>query len=447
MKLRSIMALAVAAITVGLLMVSCSGEYPGFKKTETGIYYKIYDSDNQDTTRVLKDDIVTMALSYGLKDSVIFDSKMMPEPIKMQAMDPQYPGDFFDALRLCHQGDSVTFILKAGPFFTKTVGQPQVPSFCTEETDLYFNVKVQKVQSREEADAELKAMNAELEQQEIIKLQQYVASNNIKVTPTSDGIYYIETKKGTGKSPVQDDYVSVNFTVYLLGNPNKLFSTLDKGDPVDFKFGGQFENKGFQEAVGLMKEGGKANAIVPSSLAFGERGAGDIVPPFSTLYYEIDLVDILTQAEFDKKQAEIKAKKEAEQSKKAAEEQTLIQKYIKDNNLTVTTTLPNGLIYIETQAGSGDSPADGKKVKVNYTGKLLDGSVFDSSAGGEPLEFTIGRREVIQGWDSGIPLMKTGGKAILIVPSKIGYGPQAMGDKIPAYSTLVFDVELVEVEK
>jgi peptidylprolyl isomerase len=448
MKFNSIVSLAVAVTTAAALMTSCNSEYPGFKKTESGIYYKIYNSDNNDTAEVRAGSIVTMSLSYGLKDSVVFDSKMMPEPIVMSMMDPQYPGDFFEAFQLFRQGDSATFILKAGPFFTKTVGQPAVPEFATEETDMYFHVKLTKVQSQEQAEADRLARNEEMRQMETFNLQQYVAQNNISVSPSATGVYYIETKKGSGKSPEKEQYVTAHFTVYLLGNPNKLFSTYDRGEPIDFKFGSPFENEGFQEVIGQMKEGGKADAIVPSSMAFGERGAGEIVPPFSTLYYNVELVDVMTTQEWDKKQADATAKKEAENAKKAKEEEGLIQKYLKDNNIVPTTVLPNGLIYFEKQAGTGNSPVEGKKVKVHYTGRLVDGTVFDSSVDrGEPLEFVIGRGGVIQGWDTGIPLMKVGGKAILIIPSKIGYGERGMGNQIPPFSTLVFDVELVEAEQ
>ena len=119
-----------------------------------------------------------------------------------------------------------------------------------------------------------------------------------------------------------------------------------------------------------------------------------------------------------------------------------------DNNVVPTQVLPDGLIYIEKQAGTGDSPVPGKKVKVHYTGKLLNGQVFDSSLdSGTPFEFAIGQGQVIQGWDEGIPLMKVGGKATFIIPSKLAYKDRGAGDVIPPYSTLIFDVELLEVEK
>jgi FKBP-type peptidyl-prolyl cis-trans isomerase FkpA len=430
------------------LMISCNmGAYPGFKKTKTGVYYKIYKDNNEDTTTVRVGSIVTLSLKYGLKDSTLFDSKSISQPIILPVTAAQYEGDFYECLLLLKQGDSATFVLKAGPLFTKTFGQQSVPPFCTNESDIYFDVKVKKAQTQEEVDKETAVKNMEMEKEEMANLQAYVAKNNITVQPTTTGIYYLETKKGTGKSAFKDGYVTAHYTVYLLGG-EKLFSTIERGEPVDFKFGSQFENKGFQEVISMMKEGGKANAIVPSAMAFGAQGAGSVVPPFSTLYYEIELVKIMSNDEFEKKQAERTAKKQAESAQKEKGEGAAMQKYIKDNNLTPTTTLPSGLIYVEKQAGKGPKAVDGKKVKVHYTGRLLDGKQFDSSIDrGKPFEFTLGRKEVIEGWDLGIALMNEGGKATLIIPSKLAYKDKGAGDVIPPFSPLVFDVELVEVEK
>jgi FKBP-type peptidyl-prolyl cis-trans isomerase len=449
MSLKKILTLTIVFAGISALMISCNmGAYPGFKKTKTGVYYKIYKDDNNDTAQVRLGSILTLSLKYGLKDSSLFDSKNVERPIVLPVTEPQYEGDFYDCLKLLKQGDSATFVLKAGPLFTKTFGQPAVPEFLTDETDIYFDVKVKKVQTQEEIDKETEIKNMELEKEETAKLQQYITANNITATPSSTGVYYLETKKGTGKAAIQDGYVSAHYTVYLLGG-NKLFSTVDRGEPVDFKLGSQFENKGFQEVIGLMREGGKANAIVPSAMAFGAQGAGSVVPPFSTLYYEIEMVKVLTNAEFEKKQADKTAKKDADNAQKERQESSSIQKYIKDNNITPTTTLPSGLIYVEKTAGTGQKAVAGKKVKVLYTGKLLDGTIFDSSEkqGGKPYEFVLGQQNVIEGWDIGLALMNEGGKATLIIPSKLAYKDRGAGNVIPPFAPLVFDVELVEVEK
>ncbi len=107
---------------------------------------------------------------------------------------------------------------------------------------------------------------------------------------------------------------------------------------------------------------------------------------------------------------------------------------------------PSGLKYIVIEEGVGDKPTNGKKVKVHYTGKLEDGTVFDSSVKrGVPIEFTLGMGQVIKGWDEGIADMKVGEKRQLIIPPDLGYGPNGYPPVIPANSTLIFDVELVEI--
>jgi peptidyl-prolyl cis-trans isomerase A (cyclophilin A) len=107
----------------------------------------------------------------------------------------------------------------------------------------------------------------------------------------------------------------------------------------------------------------------------------------------------------------------------------------------------SGLEYLEVEAGTGVQAEAGKTVSVHYTGKFQDGKVFDSSIPrGEPLEFPLGKGNVIKGWDEGIALMKVGGKAQLIIPPALGYGEHGAGGVIPPNATLVFDVELVAVK-
>ncbi|TCB65071.1 FKBP-type peptidyl-prolyl cis-trans isomerase [Acinetobacter sp. ANC 4178] len=108
-------------------------------------------------------------------------------------------------------------------------------------------------------------------------------------------------------------------------------------------------------------------------------------------------------------------------------------------------TTASGLQYIITQEGTGKQPAADSVVTVHYTGKLVDGKVFDSSIQrGEPIEFPL--NQVIPGWTEGLQLMKEGGKATLFIPAKLGYGEQGVPGTIPANSTLIFDVELIKVK-
>ena len=108
----------------------------------------------------------------------------------------------------------------------------------------------------------------------------------------------------------------------------------------------------------------------------------------------------------------------------------------------------NGLIVEELIVGDGDEAQDYNKVVVNYTGALLDGSIFDSSLkpGRTPFTFTLGAGSVIKGWDQGVKGMRVGGKRKLTIPPDLGYGDNGAGNVIPPGATLIFEVELLEIE-
>jgi peptidylprolyl isomerase len=109
-------------------------------------------------------------------------------------------------------------------------------------------------------------------------------------------------------------------------------------------------------------------------------------------------------------------------------------------------TTPSGLKYVERQIGTGDVAQKGKTIAVHYVGTLEDGTKFDSSVDrGKPIDFKLGVGQVIKGWDEGLTDVKVGGKRKLIIPAELGYGNRAAG-KIPANSTLIFEVELVAVK-
>lgn len=129
------------------------------------------------------------------------------------------------------------------------------------------------------------------------------------------------------------------------------------------------------------------------------------------------------------------------------QERENIDKYLTDNPTIDFQLKPSGMYYHELVAGTGIMPVKHDTAYVKYTGKFLNGTIFDTNVGKtDTLKVPVDEGWLIAGFDEGITYMKTGGKATFLIPSSLGYGPSQYYS-IPGYSTLLFDVELVKVKR
>ncbi|NNE28073.1 MAG: FKBP-type peptidyl-prolyl cis-trans isomerase [Saprospiraceae bacterium] len=255
---------------------------------------------------------------------------------------------------------------------------------------------------------------------------EYAISKKMKPAMTESGIYYVIETEGDGQgNPAKTDLITAHYHGTLLDG-STFDSSVERGSPFEFQLGGVI--KGWQESIPLLSKGGKGTFMIPSSLAYGTRGAGAKIPANSPLVFEIELIDFQDPVAVEKG--------------RLAKQEAAIMDYAKTNNLTLEKT-EKGVYYMIERKGTGTTHPDiSSKVKVHYHGTLLDGTVFDSSVErGEPIEF--GLNQVIPGWQDGIPVLTKGAKGKLIIPSSLGYGPRPAG-KIPPHSVLVFDVELLD---
>jgi peptidylprolyl isomerase len=110
-------------------------------------------------------------------------------------------------------------------------------------------------------------------------------------------------------------------------------------------------------------------------------------------------------------------------------------------------TTRSGLTYLITKKGTGRRPKTGDTVVIHYTGMLTNGVKFDSSRDGKPFSFKLGVGQVIKGWDEGVAKLRVGDHAILVIPSKLGYGAKGAGDVIPPDANLIFVVEMVDIKE
>lgn len=233
---------------------------------------------------------------------------------------------------------------------------------------------------------------------------------------TATGLEYTITAKGNGKKAASGDKVKVHYTGKLLDG-TKFDSSVDRGQPFDFKLGTGQVIKGWDEGIALLQEGDKVTLKIPAELGYGAQATGSI-PANSTLIFDVELIEV-SQAP---KPWDIKGKK--------------IEK------------TASGLEYvILSKSKNTTKPAKGNRVKVHYSGYFKDGKMFDSSVDrGQPIDFQLGVGQVIPGWDEGIALLSAGDKAKFIIPYNLAYGEQGRGP-IPAKSDLVFDVELIEFKE
>lgn len=219
----------------------------------------------------------------------------------------------------------------------------------------------------------------------------------------AENLELLDTVVGEGKEAQPGIRIVVHYTGKL--EDGTVFdSSVTRGQPFSFVLGEGRVIAGWEQGFAGMKVGGKRTLTIPPHLGYGERGAGGVIPPNATLVFDVELLD-------------------------AQEVPT-----------------PGELQIEEVEVGTGTEAKPGTMVSVHYTGKLTDGSVFDSSVErGDPITFTLGAGMVIPGWELGINGMKVGGKRVLTIPYNLAYGPDGYPGVIPPYATLVFDVELVGV--
>lgn len=289
MKIKSIIGLSAI-----LMMTIACGKKGGYEETESGLKYIIHTKNEGEKPKM--GDFLTLHVLYKTdKDSVFFDTRKYTKPIKVPLMKPSYAGSFEEGLAMLGAGDSATFLVNADSVFTKVFMAPQLPPFITKGSTMKIEVKVLDIESKAEIDAEVKQSMEKKRIQEEQDLAAYLSANKITTKPNPSGLYI--QSKGEGKGPLiaPGKTVTVNYVGKFL-NGQEFDASAKHNAPFEFKVGTGQVIPAWDEAVTQMKVGGKATLIVPSKLAYGERGIPDeqtgryIIAPFSPLVFDVEVV-------------------------------------------------------------------------------------------------------------------------------------------------------------
>ena len=263
-----------------------------------------------------------------------------------------------------------------------------------------------------------------------------------KYKTTETGLTYkIHESFPENAKPQLTDIVEITM-VYTV-NDSVIFDSQDMNREMRFPLTQPVFGGDFYEGIAFMHKGDSASFLMPAEQVFLEIFKVRSLPPFvkegDKMRFDIRLKNFMTDVDYESEQRQKAMMEEQESAEK-------IHKYLEEQQITVEPT-ESGLIFVEKERGKGKLAEAGQTVKVHYTGTLTDGTVFDSSIErGQPIEFVLGKGNVIKGWDEGIGMMRKGGKALLVIPFELAYGQRAVGN-IPAFSPLVFEVELVDIGK
>lgn len=208
-----------------------------------------------------------------------------------------------------------------------------------------------------------------------------------------------------------------------------------------------YKKGNFEDGLTLLTKGDSAVFIINAD-SFFNTYVGSPPPTFAKpgdpIYFFVKIDSVILKSEM----ATRKAKAEAEMLERQKNELGIIEKYIKGTGKPFIKTT-TGMYYLITKVNDGGTKAIyGDRVSAIYTGRLLDGKVFDSNKeSGQPFEFNLGAHMVIAGWDEIFSILKEGEQATIVIPSELAYGEPGAGNDIGPFTPLLFDVEFVKVTK
>ena len=282
-----------------MLLSSCfnNSEYDGYSKSSTGLHYKL-QMIGDGKRKPSFGEYLQLNITYKtMNDSVFLDSYSVNETgmVILPFNHSSFQGSFEEGLLTMNEGDSTSYIVDAQNLFTYFF-KAELPFFLKAGDKVKMDVKLNKIFNEQEYVQELKRYQELVEDRDIEeqrKLQVYIDTIQTSYTNLENGMYFQPMKQGTGELAEKGDVVRLNFKGCFLDG--RVFeSTIERNQPMEFVFGEQGQViKGFETAISLLNEGAQAKFIIPSHLAYGEKGSSTgIVPPYTTLVYEIELLKL-----------------------------------------------------------------------------------------------------------------------------------------------------------
>lgn len=293
-------------LMIAATIVSCNrgpkSDIEGFKKTDSGLHYN-FITQNNDSRQVQKGDMLIGEMLLRLENDTLF-SNIGDCGNLMIVNNNRFDGDIIEGLLMMHEGDKAIFAVDADKMAEKLQPDQMPQSFVSNSNmKLYYEIDLKEIKSAEEikqAQEKFLADMNHMQAEEQTSIETYVNDNAIKETPRENGLYVIMQKKGNGPKVDVGKHIKVAYTGYLTNG--KIFDTsnkelatqngLEPHDAIEFVVGQANLIKGWDEGLKGMPQGSKAKLIIPSKLAYGEKGAGDAIPPYSALVFDVEILSV-----------------------------------------------------------------------------------------------------------------------------------------------------------
>lgn len=387
-------------------------------------------------------DVAIVSMKQSMGDSLYYSSEYEENgTIELEVTNSSFVGDVMAGLLNMHIDDSATVVVLIDSLCINDLGMDKVPGYLVAGTPIYYDMRLKGIITAEEIAAKKQNELQMMKQDDEDRLAMYYS--NMNNTITKDGLIILNVK-GKGRGAKDGDIMMINFNMITLKGDTLL--DFSDNEPVAVRCGDAELGAGFAEAMRYVPEGGEAHFVIPSSLAFDSVGFEDVIGPYTSFVLNVKNTNIYTQKEYEEEQKRLYEAEEAESLKRLQEEPARIEKFVKDHNVTVAPSA-TGVYYLEIMKGNGAAVEAGDLVSIHYRLYNLDDKLIESSYNVEPLQFVFGNDEMVPGIEEALGNMRVGGKATIIVPSTMGFGDIAIDKDLPANSTVIFDLELIDVQK
>jgi FKBP-type peptidyl-prolyl cis-trans isomerase FkpA len=286
---------------LGLAIAVKTNAQTDFQHTPKGAAYQIFTHNTGDKIK-LNDVITFQFIQKTDKDSVLFSTYAAGHPVQAQIAASQNVGDLMEVFPLLTVKDSAIVRVPTDSIFKGH--EDQRPPFFPKGSYLNFTLKIEKVQSLNDAIAERNAAIEKVKAAEVADAAKYITDHKLVVKTTPTGLKYVVTTASVKRKPLKGDTVMVNYTGRTLDDKvfDSSIESIAKGanlqqqgrtyEPIQVIVGTGGVIPGWDEGLLLLNEGSKATFIIPSSLAYGDKGAGDDIKPFNTLVFDVELVKV-----------------------------------------------------------------------------------------------------------------------------------------------------------